>query len=106
MGVGKLLLPERAEIRKKSKKKAGDYVHVILYPDESVPEIPSEIIDCSQNGPKAVYETFLAFTDGVRKAYLDRIYRAKTENTKARRILRMMDRVQKKLRFYDQGEAH
>ena len=34
-GKGTLMLSVKSEIRKKIKKEAGDYVHVILYPDNS-----------------------------------------------------------------------
>ncbi|KAA1243907.1 YdeI/OmpD-associated family protein [Aquimarina sp. RZ0] len=101
MGNGKLFLPVRAEIRNKIKKQAGDYVNVILYSDHSKLQIPSEIIDCFTQESKKVLETFLSFTEGEQKTYLDWVYAAKTDETKANRILRMMDRVQKKLRFYD-----
>ena len=40
---GQLLLSVKAEIRKKINKQAGDYVHVILYPDNEPLEIPEEI---------------------------------------------------------------
>ncbi len=34
MGNGHLFLPVKAEIRKKIKKQEGDYVDIVLYPDE------------------------------------------------------------------------
>ena len=105
MGNGKLFLPVKAAIRKKIKKQAGDYVHVILYADDSLLEIPIEIIECFKNEPKKILETFLSFTEGEQKTYLDWIYTAKTDKTKADRILLMLDRVQKKLRFYDKERA-
>ncbi len=101
MGNGTLFLPIKAAIRKQIGKQAGDYVEVILYADESNIEIPREIIDCfSFEAPKS-YETFMSFTDGERKAYLDWIYAAKSDDTKTRRIVKMMDRLQEKLKFYD-----
>lgn len=102
MGNGKLFLPVKAEIRKKIKKQAGDYVHVILFSDDSKLEIPQEIIECFEHESKKIYETFLNFTEGEQKAYLDWIYEAKTEETKANRIVKMMSRLQKKLRLHDQ----
>lgn len=42
MGNGELGLSVKAEIRKKIKKQAGDYVHVVLYLDEEPSEIPEE----------------------------------------------------------------
>lgn len=101
MGNGKLFLPVKAAIRKKIGKEAGDFVHVILFSDESNLEIPNEIIECFQDEPKKTYETFLSFTEGEQKAYLDWIYDAKTEATKAERILKMMNKLHKKLKYYD-----
>lgn len=101
MGKGKLFLPVKAAIRKKIKKEAGDMVKVVLYSDESELEIPEEIIECFGNEPKKTHETFLSFTEGEQKAYLDWIYAAKTEETKVNRIVSMMERLQRKLKFYD-----
>jgi len=42
-GKGTLWLAVKAEIRKKIKKEAGDYVHVILYPDNEPSEVPEEL---------------------------------------------------------------
>jgi hypothetical protein len=44
MGNGKLFLPVKAEIRKKIKKEEGDYVHVILFPDDEPLEVPDEML--------------------------------------------------------------
>jgi len=101
MGNGKLFLPIKAAIRKKIGKEEGDNVHVILYSDESIIEIPEEILQCFENEPKEVYETFLSFTEGEQKAYLDWIYKAKREETKVERIVKMIERVQKGKKFYD-----
>jgi len=105
MGKGRLFLPVKAEIRKEIKKQAGDYVHVILYADESSLEIPAEIIECFKNEPKKIFEHFQSFSEGEQKAYLDWIYNSKTDETKAIRIIRMMDKVQKKLRLHDKEET-
>ncbi|AXT59157.1 DUF1905 domain-containing protein [Aquimarina sp. AD10] len=103
MGNGKLFLPVKAEIRKKIKKEKGDYVKVILYTDDSSLKIPQEIIECFKNEPKITYTTFLSFTEGQKKSYLDWIYQAKSDETKANRILTMMDRLQKGLRLHDKN---
>jgi len=101
MGNNQLFLPVKAAIRKKIKKEAGDYVQVMLYPDNSPTDIPTEIIDCFALEPAKSLETFLSFTQGGQKVYLDWIYSAKTEVTKANRILEMMNRLQRGLRYYD-----
>lgn len=102
MGNGKLFLPVKASIRKKIGKEAGDYVHVRLYLDESTLEIPEEILLCFKNEPQKIYKNFLNFTEGERKAYIDWIYSAKKEETQVERIAKMMERLQKGLRLYDQ----
>ncbi len=101
MGDGKLFLPVKAAIRKEIGKQAGDMVKITLFLDESSVEIPKEIIHCFEHEPKSIYETFLGFTDGEQKAYLDWIYNAKTDETKAQRIIKMMERLANKLKFYD-----
>lgn len=101
MGNGRLFLPVKAEIRKNIGKQEGDYVKVILYADESALEIPVEILECFKNESKEVLQNFLSFTEGQQKAYLDWIYDTKNDDTKANRIVQMMNRVQKKLKFYD-----
>ncbi len=101
MGDGKLFLPVKKEIRKRIKKEAGDYVKIRLYPDYSRIEIPEEIIDCLKNESQEVYETFLSFTEGEQKAYLDWIENAKTEDTKVKRIVVMIERLRKKMKFHE-----
>ncbi len=101
MGNGKLFLPVKAAIRKAIKKEAGDYVSVVLYLDDSPMEIPEEILGCFENEPPKLYQTFLSFTDSEQKAYLDWIYDAKKEGTKANRIVKMMVRLEKGLKLYD-----
>lgn len=95
MGNGKLFLPVKAAIRKSINKQAGDYVRIVLYVDESPLEVPEEIVDCFRNEAHTIYKNFQELSEGKRKAYLDWIYSAKTDKTKAGRIIKMMDRLQK-----------
>ena len=53
MGNRTLMLPVRAEIQKAIKKHAGDYVHVILYPDNEPLNVPEKLIECLQDEPNA-----------------------------------------------------
>ena len=87
MGNGKLFLPVKAQIRKKINKEAGDFVHVILFADDSLYEIPYEILECFQNEPNEISEAFFNFSEGEQKAYIDWIYEAKTIETKTQRIV-------------------
>jgi hypothetical protein len=99
MGNGKLFLPVKSEIRKKLGKKDGDFVHIILFTDNSTIKISTEILDCFKSEPDEIYNAFISFTQGEQKAYLDWIYEAKTENTKVNRIAEMMNRLQCNLKL-------
>ena len=94
MGGGKLFLPVKAAIRKLIKKEAGEYVHIIIQVDNSSIEVPRELIDCLLNEPQFIYKNFQSLTDGQRKEFIDWIYDAKTEDTKAKRILKMIEELE------------
>ena len=80
IGNGKLFLPVKAEIRKKIKKEAGDFVHVILYPDNEPIEIPLDMIECLKESPKA-YTYFNSLSEGEQKLYMQWIYSATVSYT-------------------------
>ena len=92
MGNGKLFLPVKAEIRKQIQKKAGDWVQLILYPDNTPQEVPEELLLCLQDEPLA-HQTFLSYTAGEQKAFVDWIYSAKTEETKVERIVQTINKL-------------
>jgi hypothetical protein len=102
MGEGRLFLPIKAAIRKAIGKQAGDEVKISLFLDESSYQIPAELVECFSDEPKRIYENFRSFTEGEQKAYVDWIYAAKTDETKAQRILKMMERIKLGLRLHDQ----
>lgn len=89
---GGLFLPMKASLRKELGKEAGDTVKIVLYADDTPYGIPDELKECLQFEPPA-YARFMALTEGVRKQYVEWIYEAKTEETKARRIGRMISRM-------------
>lgn len=99
MGNGKLFLPVKEAIRKKIRKQAGDWVHVVLYEDREPIEIPPDILDCLNEEPSA-YRTFLSYTEGQQKEFIDWICSARTDETKVDRITGMLRKLagQKKLR--------
>ena len=105
MGNGQLFLPVKKEIRKRIKKEVGDTVQITLYRDNSSTVIPEDILECFRNESAELYETFLSFTDGEKKAYLDWIGDAKTDATKVKRIISMMERLKMNLKFYDPSQA-
>jgi len=99
MGNGKLFLPVKAAIRKKIGKQAGDYVMVTLFEDKNPAEVPEEFLQCLIDDPIA-YKTFLGYTDGQQKEFIDWIYSAKTDDTKVERIAATLKKLglKKKLR--------
>lgn len=100
MGQGKLFLPVKAEIRKQIRKKEGDYVHIVLYADHDPYEIPEELLLCLKEHP-AEYHTFLSYTEGEQKAFVDWIYAAKTERTKVERITKTLYKLAKLQKLAD-----
>jgi len=103
MGNGKLFLPVKSEIRKKIKKDAGDFVHVILYPDLEPLELPAEMMDCLKESPKA-YSFFNSLSEGVQKQYIEWVYSAKKEETKEERMAKAIERLALGLKFYLDGQ--
>lgn len=103
MGNGQLFLPVKAAIRKKIKKEAGDVVKVILYKDDRPLTIPDEIVACFEGESQKTYEQFTLASESEQKAWLDWIYAAKKEETKANRILKMMDNLKRGLGFYNKA---
>ena len=101
MGNGQLFLPVKAAIRKFIGKRAGDVVKIRLYLDHTALTIPNEILACFQQEPESIYQTFKSFADSEKKAYLDWIFSAKTDDTRIRRIVAMMERLQLNLRLHE-----
>lgn len=100
MGNGYLFLPVKAEIRKKIKKKEGDYVHVILYPDNEPLEIPEEMILCLKEEPQALI-FFNSLNESEKKYYIQWVYSAKKEETKITRLAKTIDKLLKKEKLYE-----
>lgn len=100
MGNGKLFLPVKAEIRKKIGKEEGDWINVVLFADNAPTEIPEELLLCLRDDP-AAYKTFLSYTDGQRKEFIDWIYSAKTDQTKVERIAETLRKLAKKNKLRD-----
>jgi hypothetical protein len=100
MGNGRLFLPVKADIRKKIEKKEGDWVNVVLYADLTPTQIPQEFLDCLIEDQTA-YQTFLSYTDGQQKEFIDWIYAAKTDETKVDRIAKTLNKLIRKERLRD-----
>ena len=95
-----LFLCVKAEIRKAIKKQAGDYVHIILYPDNDPLEVPEELLLCLQEDAEAL-RLFNSLRESEQQNYVKWIYSAKTDKTKVDRIAKTLDRLAKKQKYYD-----
>ena len=99
-GKGTLMLSVKSDIRKKIKKQAGDYVHVILYPDNDPLEVPEELLLCLQDDAEAL-QFFNSLNESEQHNYVKWIYSAKTEQTKVDRIAKTLVRLSKHQKFAD-----
>jgi len=97
-GKGTLMLSVKSEIRKKIKKQAGDYVHVILYPDNEPLEVPEELLLCLQYDTEAL-RFFNSLNENQQQNYVKWIYSAKTDQTKVDRIAKMLVRLSEQKEF-------
>jgi hypothetical protein len=103
MGNGKLFLPVKASIRKGLKKKEGDWVKIILYPDKDPIVVPPELEECLRDEPGAK-KFFQSLSESEKKFYIEWIYNSKKEETRVRRIVKTIERLGKGLRLYDKEE--
>jgi hypothetical protein len=100
MRNGLYMLPLKAELRKKQNIKEGDHVDVCLYLDLSEFLVPSEILECLQDFPKAL-DFFNKMTESNKKYYTEWIAETKNIDTKVNRINKMIDRLLEGKRMYD-----
>lgn len=92
LGNGDLFLPVNINIRKKIGKKEGDTVKLVLFEDNAPLKIPSELLLCLQDEPKA-YEIFMKLSEGYQKEFINWIYAAKREETRVTRMAAMISKV-------------
>ncbi|MBS3913636.1 MAG: DUF1905 domain-containing protein [Bacteroidetes bacterium] len=103
MKDGNFFLPVKAEIRRKINKKEGDWVEIILYPDNDPVEIPQDLLLCLLDEPET-HQNFMHFTDAERKAYIQWIDAAKAPETRVRRITKTLERASQGLRLTEPGK--
>lgn len=99
LGNGHLMLVVKSDIRKKIKKQAGDTVYIIIYEDKIPMIIPEELLLCLDY-EESILEKFETYSDGEKKAFVDWIYSAKTEQTKVDRIAKTITMIQRGEKFY------
>ncbi|MBL7732152.1 MAG: DUF1905 domain-containing protein [Chitinophagaceae bacterium] len=85
MGNGRLFLPVKASLRKQLKKGAGDYVAVILSPDNDPVLIPEELLACLLDEPAALAK-FKSLKENEQENHIRNIYTVKNTATRVSRI--------------------
>ena len=85
MGNGVLILPVKAEIRKKIGKNEGDWVHVILYSQE-LPTVKDEDFQNCLNDDPAAYQNFQNLPLKEQNEIIGWIYSVKNDELKVQRI--------------------
>ncbi|HCS19248.1 MAG TPA: hypothetical protein DIW47_01585 [Bacteroidetes bacterium] len=90
MKGGQLFLPVKAAIRKIINKQAGDYVKVVLFPDDSIFEVPEEILE-SLKADELAYRRFIKLTTGKKREYVKWIFAVKNIDLQTNRILQLME---------------
>ncbi|MBK9320839.1 MAG: DUF1905 domain-containing protein [Bacteroidetes bacterium] len=74
MGNGMLFIPVKASIRKAINKGAGDYVHIVLYPDHEPLDIPEEMLLCLEDEPE-VYALHISSRPRINLHLISFIYK-------------------------------
>jgi hypothetical protein len=91
---GIFYFPVRTEICQKIGKKAGDWVHLILYPDHSPADIPNELLNGLNENPTA-YQTFLCLSESLQQGIIDWILSASNVESMNDRITKTVNRLSK-----------
>lgn len=93
-GDGQLFLPVNAAMRKKLKKQAGDEVRITLFHDDNPPQIPDELMACFELEPPEILTRFRNLSIDNQHNAIKRIMNAKQLDTRARRILELLNELQ------------
>jgi hypothetical protein len=98
-----MFLPVKAEIRKKIGKTEGEYVHIKLYKDDSLLEIPDELILCLLEEPEA-HRFFMSLSQGEQRLYIVWIFSAKRLETRSNRIVKSIERLLQGKKLYERED--
>jgi len=99
IGNGHVGLAVKSAIRKIIKKEAPDTVHLTIYEDRTPLIVPEELLLC-MGYEDGILEKFENYTNGQKKAFIDWINSAKTEQTRVDRIAKTIAMVQNSEKFY------
>lgn len=100
LGNGNLMIPVKTEIRKKIKKEAGDWVHIILYSNDEPLVTPEDFLLCLNDEPEAL-RFYRSLNENEQQDYIKWIFSAKAEQMKVERIAKTLDRLAKNQKYDD-----
>lgn len=96
MGDGNFIMPLNADIRRAIRKTEGGMLHVKIEADQDfVIEAPAELIECLNDDPEAM-EYYNSLVKSHRDYFIKWITGAKTEPTRASRIVRVVNAMAQK----------
>jgi hypothetical protein len=99
MGEGNFILALKADIRKALRKNAGAMLHVKLEPhDDFKIEMPDDLKECMDFEPEA-WDFFNSLPGSHRNYFIKWINEAKTSETRAKRIVNMVNAMLRKWRY-------
>jgi hypothetical protein len=104
MGEGDFIMALKADIRKKLRKQKGDTLAVQLEVDTKKVEPPKDLLDCLADEPRAI-EYFKTLPKSHQNYFGNWVKAAKTPETRARRIARIIDAMLKKLSYSEMIRA-
>ena len=105
MGEGDFIMPLKAEIRKILRKQKGDPLQVELDVDSKPVQPPKDLLECLADEPRA-REYFISLPKSHQNYFGNWIKSAKTEETRARRIARVVDAMLKKQNYAEMIRSH
>lgn len=95
MGNGQLFLPVKAAIRKELKKSEGDFVEIIIYPENDTDLIiPGDLLDCLKDEPIA-WKKFSGLTSDEKIRRIKWVEAPTGENTRISRISHLIEELVK-----------
>lgn len=98
MGEGDFIMALNAALRKAIRKRKGDALQVELEVDKKVIVPPKDLLECLADEPRA-REYFSTLPKSHQNYFGNWIKAAKTEETRARRIARVVDAMLKKQNY-------
>lgn len=98
MGKGNFILPLNAGIRKAIRKAIGSEVQICIETDTEQPSLSNDLLECLSDEPSAL-QFFHSLPPSHQRYFSNWIQSAKTDTTKAKRILQAINALSMNLGF-------